>query len=292
MLSYRHAFHAGNHADVLKHTVLSRIVLHLVQKDKPFSYIDTHAGAGMYNLDADWAKKTGEAEGGILQLFDRTDVPALFAPYLGICRDLYADGHQYPGSPEIVRALSRADDQLTLMELHTAEIDILRTNFSGESRFHIHHRDGFSGLAALCPPDPRRGFALVDPSYETAADYVQTADTLLSVHERWPVGMLVLWYPLVGRRTAEIGLLKDRFYTSEIPGILTAELLVDEPEPTAPDAAGPDGAGYGLYGSGLLIIQPPWKLVPELEEMLPFLARVLGKNGRGSWKVEWINPAR
>ncbi len=260
----------------------------MVQKDKPFSYIDTHAGAGMYELDTDWAQKTGEADGGILQLFAREDVPALFDPYLGICRDLYADGHHYPGSPEIVRVLSRADDQLTLMELHPAEIDILRTNFSGESRIHIHHRDGFSGLSALCPPDPRRGFALMDPSYETAADYVQTASTLLSVHERWPVGMLVLWYPLVSRRTAEIQLLKDRFYTSQIPGILTAELHIDEPNP---DTADTESAGYGLYGSGMLIIQPPWKLASELEEMLHYLADVLGKNGKGSWKVEWINPA-
>ncbi len=281
MLSYRHAFHAGNHADVLKHSILSRIILQLVRKEKPFTYIDSHAGAGMYDLDADWAKKTGEADGGIRLLLDASGVPALLEPYLDICRDLYAGGRQYPGSPEIVRALSRTDDQLTLMELHPAEIDILRANFSGESRIHIHHRDGFAGLASLCPPEPRRGLALVDPSYETAGDYIQTAETLLAVHERWPVGMLVLWYPLVGRRTGEIQNLKDRFYTSEIPGILTAELYVDTP----------DSEGYGLFGSGMLIIQPPWKLAEELEEMLPFLAEALGKNGNGGWKVEWINPA-
>lgn len=288
MLSYRHAFHAGNHADVLKHAVLSRIVLHLVQKEKPFSFIDTHAGAGMYELDAEWAKKTGEASGGILSLMNRADIPDLFSPYLEICKDLFADGHKYPGSPEIVRALSRNNDQLTLMELHPAEIEILRSNFPEDPRIHIHYRDGYAGLSSLCPPEPRRGFALIDPSYETASDYVRTAETLIAVHRRWPVGMLVLWYPLLARRAEEIRSMKDRLYTSEIPGILTAELYLDE-ETSLPFTEEP--SGYGLVGSGMLIIQPPWKLLEELETMLPYLARTLGKNGKGRWKTDWLTQS-
>lgn len=287
MLSYRHAFHAGNHADVLKHAILSRIVLNLVQKEKPFSYIDTHAGAGIYELDSDWAKKTGEAEKGILSLLDRTDTPELFSPYLEICRDLYRDDHKYPGSPEIVRTLSRNEDHLTLMELHPTEIENLRTNFSGDPRIHIHYRDGYTGLSSLCPPDPRRGFAMLDPSYETVDDYVKTASTMLSVHSRWPVGMLVLWYPLVVRRADEIRAMKDRFSTSDIKGILCAELYIDDTlhnsEITHEE--------YGLIGSGMLIIQPPWKLENELQEMLPFLAKTLGKDGKGSSNLEWLSES-
>ncbi len=280
MLSYRHAFHAGNHADVLKHAVISRIVLALTQKEKPFSYIDTHSGAGLYELDAEWAQKTGEAAGGILTLLDRTDIPDLMLPYIEICRDLYSDGHKYPGSPEIVRALSRNDDQLTLMELHPAEIEILRTNFSGDGRIHIHHRDGYAGISSLCPPEPRRGFALIDPSYETVDDYVKTARTMLAVHRRWPVGMLVLWYPLLARRIDEIRALKEKMCASGIQGILCAELYLEEITEETPE--------FGLVGSGMLIVQPPWKLDEELGVILPYLARTLGK---GRTNIEWLTAA-
>lgn len=288
MLSYRHAFHAGNHADVLKHAILSRIVLNLIQKEKPFSYIDTHSGAGLYALDADWAKKTEEADDGIMRILNRSDIPALFLPYIEICRDLFADGHHYPGSPEIVRALSRADDQITLMELHPSEIVLLRENFSGDPRIHIHHRDGYSGLVSLCPPEPRRGFTLIDPSYETADDYIKTADTMLLAHRRWPVGILVLWYPILGRRMGEIRSMKDRLYTSEIQGILCAELMIDEMNTEIAKDDDEQSTGYGLSGSGMIIIQPPWKLAEELTEMLPYLAQVLGREGKGSWNVEWL----
>jgi 23S rRNA (adenine2030-N6)-methyltransferase len=296
MLSYRHAFHAGNHADVFKHSVLSRIVLYLIQKKKPFSYIDTHAGAGLYRLDSDWAKKTDEAAEGIRRLLDAEKPPEEFYPYLEICRNLSATGDQYPGSPEIVRALSRSVDQLTLMELHSNEIGILRENFSGDPRIHIHFRDGFAGLQALTPPEPRRGFVLMDPSYETVGDYSRTAESLLSVHRHWNAGMLVLWYPVLGRRREEIRTMKNRFSAEGIPGILTAELMVDKMEdsfPFSPATGSSPGTndeqgGFGLAGSGLLFIQPPWTLADEMGRMLPFLAETLGRNGNGSWNIEWL----
>jgi len=283
MLSYRHAFHAGNHADILKHTILSRIVIHLLEKEKPFSYIDTHAGAGIYNLDDEWAKRTEEAVKGICSIIERTDIPDLLLPYISLCRKFFSVGHRYPGSPELVRVLSRELDTLTLIELHSTEIENLRYIMGGNDRIHIHHRDGYSGLMALTPPKPRRGFCLMDPSYETSDDYIKTTDTLLAVHDKWPVGTLVLWYPILERRKVELLALKDRFFTSGIKGILIAELLIKE------RIANEDSEGFGLIGSGMLIIQPPWRLAAELQEMLPWLAGALGLEEKGSWNLEWIS---
>ena len=285
MLSYRHAFHAGNHADILKHSILSRILVHLLEKEKPFSYIDTHAGAGIYQLDDEWAKKTGEALKGICSIIERTDIPDLFLPYISLSRKYFSVGHRYPGSPELVRSLSREKDSLTLMELHSTEIENLRYIMGGNDRIHIHHRDGYSGLMALTPPEPRRGFCLMDPSYETTDDYLKTADTLLAVHGKWPVGTLVLWYPILERRQGELLALKDRFFTSGIKGILAAELLVKE------KATDEGGEGFGLIGSGMLIVQPPWHLDAELREMLPWLAQVFGQEEKGGWNLEWISEA-
>ncbi len=299
MLSYRHAFHAGNHADVLKHLVLSRIIAALCVKDKPFSYIDSHAGAGLYGLDADQAVKTGEAAQGILSLMDRSDIPELALPYLTLCRDLRAFGRFYPGSPEVARALSRTGDQLTLMELHPTEIEVLRSHFSGDSRIHIHHCDGFAGLTALCPPEPRRGLALVDPSYELVEDYSRAVDSLLAVNRRWSAGILVLWYPLVERRAAEVAAMKSRFASSGIAGILCAELTVGKETSDSDSIGGSDSAtaaqtdgGFGLEGSGMLIVRPPWLLNGELEQLLPWLAGALGRDGQGSWRLDWLTAAR
>ncbi len=284
MLSYRHAFHAGNHADVLKHAVLFRIISSLLAKDKPFSYLDSHAGAGIYPLDGEWARKTGESDGGILRILDRKDPPAAITPYLELCARYRREGNRYPGSPEIARCLAREGDRLVLIELHPTEIENLRANLSGDRRAHIHHRDGFSGLLALTPPDPRRGLALMDPSFETADDYARTAETLIAVHRRWPVGILALWYPIVPRRAGELALLKDRFAVSGIHGILTAELLVREP-PAGPEA----DEGFGLVGSGMLVVNPPWKLETELRESLPWLARTLADDGQGDSRIEWLS---
>ncbi|HPS45198.1 MAG TPA: 23S rRNA (adenine(2030)-N(6))-methyltransferase RlmJ [Treponemataceae bacterium] len=289
MLSYRHAFHAGNHADVLKHALLSRIAIGLLAKDKPFSYIDTHAGAGIYSLDDEWAQKTGEAARGIARLLESEDLPPLLAPYRDLCADFFRTGHRYPGSPAIVRSFAREQDQLTLLELHPTEIENLRANLLGDERVHIHHRDGYSGVLALSPPTPRRGFALMDPSYETADDYARTAETMIALHRRWPVGILALWYPIVARRDGELSLLKERFAAAGIPGILTAELRVRE-EAEAPADGQESTEGYGLLGSGMLVINPPWKLEAELSSFLPWLADRFGINGQGRATLEWLNP--
>ena len=142
------------------------------------------------------------------------------------------------------------------MELHPSEIENLRANMSGDKRIHIHHRDGFAGLSSICPPEPKRGIALIDPSYELAEDYTKAANALIDAHHRWPVGTLVLWYPIVERRRSELLAVKDRLQVSGIPEILTAELTVDES----------NEEGFGLAGSGLLMIQPPWGLAEMLAD--------------------------
>lgn len=281
MLSYQHAFHAGNHADILKHATLSQILLYLEKKDKPFTYIDTHAGAGRYDLHDERAEKTGEASEGIGMLLDRDDAPDFFVPYLELCKRARDEEKMYPGSPEIARRLCRDCDSIILMELHPAETENLRTNMEGDSRVHIHHRDGFSGLSAICPPDPKRGIALIDPSYELAEDYAKAADSLISAHRRWPVGTLVLWYPIVARRKDELFALKDKLQCSGIPEVQTAELLVNES----------NDEGFGLAGSGLLMIQPPWGIAERLRESLPWLAETLGNNGSGRAIVEQLTEA-
>lgn len=281
MLSYRHAFHAGNHADILKHATLSQILLYLEKKDKPFTYIDTHAGAGRYDLTDERAEKTGETKEGIGKLYDRTDVPDFFVPYIEMCKQARDRDRTYPGSPEIAKRLCRETDSIILMELHPSEIENLRANMGGDKRIHMHHRDGFAGLSAICPPDPKRGVALIDPSYELAEDYPKAAQALIDAHRRWPVGTLVLWYPVVERRRAELTSLKDSLQVSGIHEILSAELLVDES----------NEEGFGLAGSGLLMIQPPWGIAERLAEALPWLAEVLGKNGAGSAKIEWLAEA-
>ena len=283
MLSYRHLFHAGNHADILKHSILARIALLLQKKDKPYTYVDTHAGAGIYDLDSEWAAKTGEAGRGILGILDRRDIPGFFMPYIEICRSLYANGHRYPGSPELVRALSRDSDRLILTELHPAEILNFRENMSGDARVRVVHGDGYSAIVSLCPPEPRRGFLLMDPSFETTDDYERVAEALIALHRRWPVGILALWYPLVGRRANELSAMKSAFTQSGIAGIISMELTVSEPD------SSPDTGGFGLYGSGMIIMQPPWGLAEEAKEALTWLAEALSP-GRGRFTLEWLVP--
>ncbi len=281
MLSYRHAYHAGNHADILKHSILALTALSYGQKDKPFTYIDTHAGGGLYDLDSAEALKTGEADKGIRSMLRGSPVLNGIESYMDICKSMEEGRNQYPGSPELVRRLSRDDDQLILMELHNTEIDNLKRRMGGDSRVHIHHRDGFAGIRALTPPTPRRGFALIDPSYETDDDWSRAARTLIDVKKRWPAGSLLLWYPLLSRRIGEISLLKDSLTVSDIPGILCAELHLRPLNESEED-------GWGLTGSGMMLVDPPWKMYESIAGILPGLAEVLGGE-EASWSIEWLN---
>ena len=312
MLSYRHAFHAGNHADILKHSMLVLILRSLQKKDKPYTLIDTHAGAGIYTLDDERAVKTGEAEAGIVRLLrcageKPESVPEELLPYLDLCR-AYEKNGKYPGSPEIMRNFLRpvggvalaadsraaagaaksgtapttpAQDKLVLMELHNTEIDVLRINMkrgSDSSRINIHHRDAYEAMSALVSPDPKRGLLLMDPSYEVDSDYTNVIDSLRVAHRRWTSGVICLWYPLLKRRVAETAQLKAalRDAAAETPcSFMTAELVVDDEENEA-----------GLYGSGMAVINPPWHLDDSMKNTLPYLASVLGVQKPGSWNVD------
>ncbi len=281
MLSYRHAYHAGNHADVLKHSILSLILSYLGLKKNPYTFFDTHAGQGRYRLDRTPEEDKGDSFSGIRKVLESANYPAQLNPYITLCKNLAEKSFIYPGSPEVARNLSRPDDTLILMELHPSETPVLRANFRNDKRIHIHHRDGFSGLAALTPPQTVRGIAHIDPSYETADDWVQAAETLVSGHKKWPQGILALWYPVVGRKLHELNTLKQSLASSRIPGILDAELLVTDIQ------SGPDG--YGLSGSGMILVNPPWTLHDDIAGFLPWLASVLGENGAGHWNLHWLS---
>ena len=204
MLSYQHAYHAGNHADILKHCILTFVLNHLNSKDKPYTFYDTHSGSGIYDLLDNRSCKTGEAQKGILQLFhsNEQNMPELLTQYLKLT-SVYLEQNLYPGSPEIERALMRSKDTLILSELHPQEIENLRENMkkhasqkADEPSIQIHNRNGWEMLKALTPPKTVRGAVLIDPSYEEEKDYKDAAETIISVNKKWSSGIILLWYPL------------------------------------------------------------------------------------------------
>ncbi|WP_375055866.1 23S rRNA (adenine(2030)-N(6))-methyltransferase RlmJ [Zobellella sp. DQSA1] len=276
MLSYRHAFHAGNHADVLKHAVQSLILEALGTKDKGFCYIDTHAGAGGYALSHEWTQKKAEYLGGIGLLWQqRQDWPEL-ADYFAAIEAMNDGGRldYYPGSPKVAAHFQRPQDRLVLMELHNNEVDNLRQNMR-RSEVAIHHRDGFEGLVALLPPTPRRGLVLIDPPYELKEDYHKVADSLAKAYRRWPIGIYAIWYPLLAKQVDRSDALKKALARSGFERILCAELSVS-----------PQADDFGMHGSGMVVLNPPWKLGEQLAGLLPRLAQRLGQDGQGSWMLE------
>jgi len=303
MLSYRHIFHAGNHADIFKHTTLILLLEHLNEKEKPYTVIDTHAGAGRYDLNDERAQKTGEAEKGIKKMLAAQTVCRIqnTVPEIRVYTDFVSSCLSrgfYPGSPEIERSFMRGADCLILCELHTTEIDILKENMSSKDSGHfprvqIHHRSGYEALHALTPPPVKRGLVFTDPSYEDASEYVQTAESFADVHDRWPAATLALWYPLIAHRKIECSTMKQKITASvkslsAACDILDAQLLVnteDSHTETTLEKAG-DSSTPRLYGSGMFIVNPPWKLGEKLEAILPCLAETIGTGSNGSWSVK------
>lgn len=279
MLSYRHAFHAGNHADVLKHAVLALIVTALKRKDTPFCAIDTHAGAGRYDLYSRQARTTGECERGIARVLERTDIPGLLSPYLGVVKSMnegWGGGQRfYPGSPRILRALMRPGDKLVVCELHTTDQPLLAREFGRDRQVTVHAGDGFALLKGLVPPLARRGVVLMDPSYEVKSDYEAVVAALADAHRRWGTGIYVVWYPVLNR--AAVNLLAKRIVETGLRRVLQAELTVMA-----------DDAPQGLKGSGLLIVNPPFELDRDLKKLLPWLHEVLDETGAGRAGVRWL----
>ncbi|MCQ8182897.1 23S rRNA (adenine(2030)-N(6))-methyltransferase RlmJ [Methylomonas sp. SURF-1] len=278
MLSYRHGFHAGNFADVLKHSLLTLVIAAFKQKTKPFVYIDTHAGAGKYSLKSEFAEKTGEYRQGIVPVWRASDPPAELRDYLAAVR-AENTGKQllrYPGSPQLVRRLVRPQDRLLLSELHSSDADALQQLFAGDKQVVVAREDGLSMLAKKLPPIQRRGLVLIDPSYEMRDEYKKVVAAVVSAHRHFATGVYALWYPVIERAATEDFVAK--LAGTGIPKQLRIEHCVAD-----------DGAGRGMTGSGMLFINPPWMLASQAQTLLPWLDRVLADGG-GRWKVDWIVP--
>ena len=267
MLAYRHAFHAGNHADVLKHVVLTLVLRHMNQKDKPYRFVDTHAGAGGYSLEGRYAQKKGEFEQGIGRLWVREDLPAPVADYVERVRQFNPQGmlEQYPGSPAFAHMLLRAKDQMRLFELHPTDHRILEAYLGHAKGAEVKNADGFEGLKGTLPPSSRRGVSLIDPSYEGHGDYGRVIAALRDAMHRFAEGVYIVWYPQVQK--VEAVQLPKRLEALAPKGWLHARLTVQEP----------DSQGFGLAGSGVFVLNPPYTLHAQLRKVLPWLVDVLGQ---------------
>ena len=273
MLSYRHAFHAGNHADVLKHLVLLQCLAQLNRKETPYWVVDTHAGAGIYPLQSAVGEKLAEWRDGIARLWEASadDLPEPLLDYRQRVARLNTDGqlHNYPGSPWFAWSLSRDGDSLRLFERHPADAQTLRGNLDGAGgRVRVAESDGFAGLKALLPPPPRRGLVLIDPSYETRGDYDAVPLALAEGLKRFATGIDAIWYPRLSRRDA-------RPVPERLKDVSAARPWLD----VTLDVTRPAADGHGLFGSGMFVVNPPWTLRTALDASLPWLAEHLGERG-------------
>lgn len=278
MLSYRHGFHAGNFADALKHSLLTLAINALKRKDKPFVYIDTHAGAGKYVLSSEFAQKTSEYQQGIAKLWNQTQSHELLKDYLAAIRaeNTGKQLQRYPGSPQLVKRLIRQQDRMQLSELHPADFTALSQLFAGDKQVSVEKEDGLALLAKKLPPIQKRGLVLIDPSYELKSDYKKVVETLILAHKHFATGVYVLWYPVIDR--AVIERMMDNLIASGIPKQLRIEHCVK-----------PDNSERGMTGSGLLFINPPWPLEEQAKTLLPWLNQQLTDN-QGFWRVDWQVP--
>jgi len=279
MLSYRHSFHAGNHADVLKHTVQSLILESLKEKEKPFLYLDTHAGAGRYKLSGEHAERTGEYLEGIARIWQQDDLPEELESYIGAVKAFNQSGQlrYYPGSPLIARHLLREQDSLQLTELHPSDFPLLRSEFQKDNRARVERADGYTQLKAKLPPVSRRGLILIDPPYEIKTDYQDVVKGISEGYKRFATGTYALWYPVVLRQQIK-RMIRDLEETG-IRRILQIELAVR-----------PDSDQRGMTASGMIVINPPWKLEQQMANVLPWLHKKLVPAGTGSTTLSWIVP--
>jgi 23S rRNA (adenine2030-N6)-methyltransferase len=278
MLAYRHAFHAGNHADVLKHITLTLVLRYMNQKDKSYRLIDTHAGAGGYSLEGQYAQKKGEYLQGVARLWDRdpAELPEAVADYMAQVREFNPEGQleQYPGSPAFAKMLLRAQDQLRLYELHPTDYRILEAFLGSVKGAEVKDTDGFDGLKSQVPPSSRRAVVLMDPSYEGHGDYSKVIASLREAIARFPEGVYMVWYPQVSK--LEAAQLPRRLEGLAPKGWLHARLTVQVP----------DSQGYGLAGSGMFILNPPYTLHDQLLGVLPYLTDVLGQYDGANYLLE------
>jgi 23S rRNA (adenine2030-N6)-methyltransferase len=279
-VNYRHAFHAGNFADVFKHAVLCRILHHLRGKEAAFRVIDTHAGAGLYDLTGSEASRGGEWRDGIERLMAAklaAPLAALLAPFLEVIGALNERGRLtvYPGSPALARAWLRPQDRLIACELEPKAATALAGHLRGDTRIKTIEINGWTALSAYVPPPERRGLVLIDPPFEEEGDFHRLSHGLAEAHRKWATGIYALWYPVKDR--GEPDALARRLQRLGIAKILRAELIV---APLSDPAR--------LNGCGLILVNPPWTLEGELSVLLPALASLLGRDGKGSFRLDWL----
>ena len=277
MLSYQHAYHAGNFADILKHVVLVQVLKYLKIKDKPICYIDTHAGSGDYKLISGEAQKNQEYMGGIGKLWQREDLPECVGDYVNIIKSFNQTDllSRYPGSPLIASQLLSNKDRLFLYELHTGESRLLNETVGKDKRIKIYRADGLKDSLGLLPPKEHRGLILIDPSYEIKNEYQTVIDALKEMTKRFSTGCYLLWYPVVDRKRNNY--MEHALLTSGITNIQLFELGVS-----------PDSKEFGMTACGMIIINPPWTLLADMQKTLPWLAEILGENHQGHYRVEQL----
>jgi 23S rRNA (adenine2030-N6)-methyltransferase len=281
MLAYRHLFHAGNFADVFKHSLLCRLVLGLEKKDSPFVVLDTHAGIGRYDLTHEWALKNAEFRQGIALVWGRSDVPDLFIPYFDAIRGENSAGSLrfYPGSPRIARRLLRSADRMVLVELNKKDCQSLGGLFAGDRQTTVHLMDGYQALKAFLPPKERRGLIFIDSSFDRAREFQRLATGLAEAHRRFATGIYGLWYPLM--EPLALTAFERQISATGIRKILQLELSVM-----------PEGYGEGMRGCGLLVVNPPFGFEEEARAMLAWLQPLLSRDGGGSRRIRWLTGER
>lgn len=279
MLSYRHIYHAGNHADILKHITISEICRHLTKKDTPFFYLDTHAGIGQYLLDSEQAQKNKEFQTGIARLLGENHLPDAVEHFLDIVREMNPNDTltMYPGSPKVVDYYTRPKDKMHLCELHPNDYPILAALFPNKRRANVVKDNGFDAVRAMLPPPQKRGFVLMDPPYEVKKDYQHVVTALQDGYKRFATGTFAIWYPVLSRKQAN-NLLKD-VENTKIRNILLLEMCIRDTEQER-----------GMAGSGMIIVNPPWTLEKEAKDFLPVLTKLLAEDGQSNYQVRWITP--
>ena len=279
-MNYRHAYHAGNFADVVKHVVLVGALDQLGRKETPYFFLDTHAGRGSYLLAAAETQRAGEYRAGVLRVLEASSPPPMVARYLDLVRELGVEGSQlvaYPGSPRIALACMRGNDRAALVESQPREAQALRDELRGDYRAAVHQRDGYEALLGLLPPREKRGAVLVDPPYEQPDEFDRLHEALCGALRLWPAGIYIAWYPLKHGGSAARFL--ARMAASGIRRQLLVELTVQR-----------DDTPVGLNGGGLLVVNPPWQLDERLAAALPWLHARLAPDGRGRARVAWLVP--
>jgi len=286
-MNYRHAYHAGNFADVVKHIILSRVILYMQRKEAAFRILDSHAGLGSYDLSSDEAQKTGEWKTGIALVLKAgqaapRDVRPLIQPYLEVVQSLNPgiEISHYPGSPKLARELMRKQDRLTALELHPEDFEVLKQNFAGDYQTRITQLDGWLGLKSHLPPKERRGITFVDPPFEVFHEFFNHLKGLKEAHARFKTGTHMMWYPLKNRKACDE--FRTELHKTRIPAILDVSLEIRRAK----------GNANTFDGTGMAIVNPPYTLQQELKLILPWLKSVLEESkGSGHYTINWINPA-